>query len=131
MIGVDSNVLLRAVTNDDRNQSPIARRLIAGLNEAAPGYVNTVVLCEFAWTLDRHHGYARSAIAVAIERLMESRAFVVADRDAVSRALVRCIDDELDFPDALLCELNLGAGCRTTVTFDRKAARQTGFAPAN
>ena len=51
MIGLDTNVLLRAVTRDDPVHSPLARTLIGALDEARPGYINIVVLVEFSWSL--------------------------------------------------------------------------------
>ena len=130
MIGLDTNVLLRAATDDDPVQSPIAQRHLWTLTAEVPGHVNTVVLSEYAWTLDRRYDYARAQICASIRALLESKCYVVAERDVVSRALGRALEDGLDFPDALLCELNLAAGCTTTLTFDRTAARCAGFTPA-
>lgn len=127
MIGLDTNVLLRAVTQDDSIQTPLARALIGTLDETNPGYVNTVVLVEFSWSLRTRYTYEREAIAEAIEAMLESAAFVVSDRDAVNTALSRCRDDGLHFADALIGELNLIAGCPTTMTFDNPASKSTAF----
>jgi predicted nucleic-acid-binding protein len=127
MIGLDTNVLLRSVTRDDPVQSPIARRLIATLDEANPGYVNTVVLAEFVWNLRTRYRYARDQILTAIEALLQSAAFVIADRDGVNAAVSRSRDDGMEFADALIGELNRQAGCRTTVTFDRTASKGGAF----
>lgn len=127
MIGLDTNILLRATVRDDTAQTPIAERIIAGLTEAVPGHVNLVVLSEFAWSLERRYDYQLKEILAVIEQMLESKDFVVAERDVVSRALTRASDDALDFPDALIGELNAAAECTTTLTFDKKAARRTGF----
>lgn len=130
MIGLDTNVLLRAVTNDDPVFSPTARRILAGLTPAAPGVLNTVVLVEFAWTLRKAYRYSRDEVIARIERVLRSAAYVVTDRDAVNAALVRCEQENIEFPDALIGELNLAAGCRTTLTFDRALDRSRAFQPA-
>ncbi len=130
MIGLDTNILLRAAVRDDATQTPIAERIIAGLTEAIPGHVNLAVLSEFAWSLERRYDYERDEILAVIEQMLESKDFVVAQRDVVSRALTRASDEALDFPDALIGELNVEAGCTTTLTFDKKAARLAGFSPA-
>ena len=127
MIGLDTNVLLRAVTQDDPVQTPVARALIGGLDEASPGYVNVVVLVEFSWSLRTRYKYERVAIIEAIESLMQSAAFVVSDRDAVNAALTRSRDEGLHFADALIGELNHVAGCHTTMTFDKPASKRTAF----
>ena len=130
MIGLDTNILLRAVTKDDAIQSPVARRLLQKLTKQTPGYINIIVLSEFAWTLDRRYAYSRAQIGEAIESLLASTSYAFAERDAVNRALTRAEEQALDFPDSLLCELNIVAGCTTTMTFDKKAARHPGFSHA-
>ena len=116
MIGLDTNILVRASTNDDPVQSPRARAIIASLTPRRPAVLNSVVLAEFAWTLRTGYGYARLEIAAAIEQMMRSPCYVFPDRDAVSTALSRCHADNLDFADALIGALNAHAGCRSTLT---------------
>lgn len=130
MIGLDTNVLLRAVTNDDPVQSPIARRIVSALTEEQPGYVSIVVLSEFVWSLDRRYKCSRAEIGRVIEAMLVSTSFVVAERDSVSRALIRAEEHPLSFADALICDLALSAGCDTTLTFDRKAGASPGFTAA-
>jgi predicted nucleic-acid-binding protein len=121
MIGLDTNVLLRAVTLDDPEQSPKARRLISGLTSAQPGYINLVVLSEFVWSLTKRYRYSRDHVMAAIEGLLASPAFVVAERDAITATLIRMQQEPLDFVDALIGVLNRAAGADPTVTFDREA----------
>ena len=130
MIGLDTNLLLRAVTKDDAIQSPVARHLLQQLTKQTPGYINIIVLSEFAWTLDRRYAYSRAQIGEAIEALLASTSYAIAERDAVNRALTRAEEQALDFSDSLLCEQIIVAGCTTTMTFDKKAARQPGFSHA-
>ena len=127
MIGLDTNVLLRAATRDDPRQSPIARRVLRALTPVTPGYINMVVLAEFAWTLKRSYRYRRSDICSAVRKLMASSSIVMESRAAVNRAIARSDDDGLEFADALICELNLGAACTSTVTFDQRANHHNGF----
>lgn len=127
MIGLDTNVLLRAVANDDPVQSPRARALLSSLSKPAAAVVNVVTLVEFAWTLRSRYRYRRSEIDRIIELLLRSPVDLVLERDAVNEALVRCRDEGLDFADALVGELNLAAGCKTTWTFDHKASTSTAF----
>ncbi|MDP3256314.1 MAG: PIN domain-containing protein [Bosea sp. (in: a-proteobacteria)] len=130
MIGIDTNILLRAVTNDDPVQSPLARKLLLDFSHQRPGVLNVVTLVEFAWTLRSRYRYRRSEILEIIEQLLRSRAYLVVERSAISEALARSRDEGLDFADALLGELNLAAGCKTTMTFDLKASISTAFSPA-
>ncbi|MEJ1937357.1 type II toxin-antitoxin system VapC family toxin [Nostoc sp. NIES-2111] len=127
MIGLDTNVLLRAITGDDPVVTPLAEGVLSGLTDAKPGVVNGVVLAELAWPLRTRYGYARTEIAGIIERLTARSAIHVGDRDAVMAAITRSREEGLDFADALIGELNRSAGCSTTLTFDQKAARSTAF----
>jgi len=127
MIGLDTNVLVRAATDDDPKRSPRARSFLSRLSSARPGVVNSVVLAEFAWTLKSGYGYSRIEIADAIERMLRSPSYRVLDREAVSVALHICRDEGLDFADALLGEINRLSGCETTVTFDERASRGSAF----
>ena len=127
MIGLDTNILLRAALQDDPVHSPKARQLVASLDNENPGYVNIAVLAEFAWTLRTKAKYDRFQIIALVEALLESAAYTIADRDAVNAALTRSRDDNLDLGDALIGELNRIAGCRTTRTFDVDATKSNAF----
>ncbi len=127
MIGLDSNVLLRAIANDDAVQSPLARDFLSALSPANPAYINTVVLSEIAWTLRVRNKQTREEVLARFDALLRSDAYVIAERQAVNRALLRCETHKLEFPDALIGELNFAAGASTTFTFDEGAARTPAF----
>ena len=126
MIGLDSNVLLRAMLDDDVDHSPAAYAVLRSLSAANPGVINSVVLSEVAWSL-RMKGLKRGDVLDRLAAIIESDAYVVLDRDAVSRAVQRCRDHKLEFPDALIGELNLLAGASTTLSFDEEALRTPAF----
>lgn len=127
MIGLDTNILLRAVTQDDPHLAPVASRLLAELTPENPGYINIAVLAEFAWTLARRYKAGRDDVMVAIEALLESSAYMIADREAVVDTLEIMAAEPLDFADALIAALNRRAGCEVTWTFDRKTGRSPLF----
>ena len=56
MIGLDTNVIVRYLTQDDPVQAPIATKVINGLREDSPGYIPTVVWAETYWVLTRSYG---------------------------------------------------------------------------
>lgn len=127
MIGLDSNVILRAITGDDPVQSPVARRYLSTLSRDSPGVLNSVVLVEIAWTLRTTYKYRRHEVLDRIERLMSSDAYYVVDRDAVVRALDISFEHATEFADALISQINRTAGCETTMTFDQGAAQTPDF----
>ena len=127
MIGLDTNILVRAITRDDATLSPIAITLLSGLSATSPGMINAVVVAELAWTLRSGYGYERLEIVSLIERMLRSQAYVFSDRDALNIATSRCKDEPLHLADALLGEINRLAGCTTTMTFDSQAAKSNAF----
>jgi len=77
MIGIDTNVLVRYLAQDDPIQSPIATQLIDGLTRENPGYIAQIVLIETVWVLTRTYKMTRSAVADAVESLLCARELIV------------------------------------------------------
>jgi predicted nucleic-acid-binding protein len=123
MFGIDTNVLVRYVVQDDARQAAAANHFIeTTLSEDEPGWIASVVLCEFVWVLESAYGYARNPIVATLQRLFEVDRFRVESPSLAWRAL-----DEYrvggDFSDALVALANEHEGCGYTATFDRTAAR--------
>lgn len=130
MIGLDTNILLRAVLKDDSVQSPVARNFLARLSADDPGLINDVTLAEFVWTLGRTADYSRKEISSALRAMLSSPSYRFLDRIVVSKALTRFdAVKNIGFADALIGEVNRAAGCATTFTFDGGAAKTDLFSP--
>lgn len=129
MIGVDTNLLVRYLTQDDAQQSLTVNALFsktAAQNE--PLFIDDVVLCELVWVLRAAHGYDRSMIAAVIEKTLNTSAFAFASRDLIRQAVSDYRDGKGGFADYLIGHRNLDAGCRHTATFDRSLSGSTLFA---
>lgn len=128
MTGLDTNVVIRFLTQDDDTQSLIATRFISRLTKDRPGFISAVVLAEISWVLSRAYKAPRDDIARAIEGLLRSAELVVENAEAAYRALgVYMASPSADFADALIAETAALAGARETVTFDRNAAKEAGM----
>ena len=128
MIGLDTNILVRYLAQDDPVQSPKATELIEErLTEENPGFVSVVAMVETAWVLDRAYGLPNHEIAAAIERTLQADALVVENEQEVFAAMIALREGHGSFADALIGRLGCRAGCTRTLTFDRKAARLPGF----
>lgn len=124
MIGLDTNVLVRYLTQDEPAQSILATHFIERkLSEGDPGFVGLVVLVETTWVLQSLYGATRDEILETVGHLLASRSIVVENRDAVARALARCATNGCSFADALVAASAASAGCDHTVSFDRGAVR--------
>jgi predicted nucleic-acid-binding protein len=130
MIGFDTSVIVRYLTQDDPVQSPKATELIErGLTEEEPGFVSVVAMAETAWVLERVYGRTAEEIAAVIERMLEVEVLVVESEQEVFTAMIAVKEGRGAFADALIGALGARGGCSHTVTFDQKALRLTAFEP--
>ena len=128
MIGLDTNILVRYLAQDDPVQSPKATELIEErLTGENPGFVSVVAMVETAWVLDRAYGLANHEIAAAIERTLQADVLVVENEQEVFATMIALREGHGSFADALIGGLGGRAGCTRTLTFDRRAARLPGF----
>ena len=128
MIGLDTNVLVRYLTQDDPVQSRAATALIEHrLTEQNPGFISIVAMVEMAWVLERAYGVADADIATAIERILQAAELIVENEQQVFTAMIALKEGRGSFADALIGALGRRAGCEFTVTFDRGALRLPGF----
>ncbi len=128
MIGLDTNILIRYLTQDDPVQSPKATEIIERrLSPANAGFVSVVTMAEAVWVLDRAYGFTAREIAAVIERMLQVEVLVVENEQEVFAAKVALEQGHGAFADALIAELGTRAGCIHTLTFDKKALRLPGF----
>jgi predicted nucleic-acid-binding protein len=126
MIGLDTNILVRAFAADDQRQSASAARLLDS-SERGGLYVNAIVLVEFAWTMQRSYKWEADWVRSALRRIVDHPALVFRHRDCVLEAINNSNRAAGGFADRLIGALNREAGCETTFTFDKDAARDRDF----
>ncbi|MGH8296182.1 MAG: PIN domain-containing protein [Steroidobacteraceae bacterium] len=127
MIGLDTNVLVRYVMQDDPKQSEKASRLIESMTPETPGFVPFVALVELVWVLSSCYGLAREQVVQALDALLHAKEIVLEHAEQVSQAL-RVFDAGAgDFADCLIERTATAAGCEKTMTFDRGAAKGAGM----
>ncbi len=132
MIGVDTNVLVRYLTQDEPKQSAVATRFFeANLSDRTPGFVSLVVLIELYWVLERlYHAKPQEIVATVVDMLGMAH-FHFQEHEAVHAAL----DDwqhtanrgKVGLPDLLITKLALRSGCSQTVSFDKAAVTSAGM----
>jgi predicted nucleic-acid-binding protein len=128
MIGLDTNILIRYLTQDDPVQSPKAIDIIERkLTPANPGFVSIVTMAEVVWVLDRAYGLNATEIVTSIERMLQVDVLVIENEQEVFAAMIGLKQGLGTFADALISELGAKAGCVYTLTFDRKAPRLPAF----
>ncbi len=128
MIGIDTNVLVRYILDDDPVWSAPAQRFIDDdCTMDRPGHINLVVLVELVWVLKQTPGWGKDEICTVINGLLLADNLVVENSGLVSSALEAFRQGGADFPDFIIAGLNRAAGAATTVTIDKGAAKELGF----
>lgn len=126
MIGLDTNLVVRFLVQDDEAQAALATEVFTSLSSDRPGFIGSVVLAEISWVLARAYKAGRDEIADAIEGLLRSEEIIIENTEAGYRALAVYRDGSaVDFADALIAETARLAGARETLTFDRRAANES------
>jgi predicted nucleic-acid-binding protein len=130
MIGLDTNVLLRYLLQDDPAHSPQVNRIFEHqLSAANPGFVNLTTVLEIVWVMQGKMKKPSAEIAAHLKVILSREELVVQNELQVFEAVHALQKGIAEFEDALIGTLNLWAGCSATLTFDRKAARLPYFQP--
>ncbi len=128
MIGLDTNVLVRYLTQDDRAQ---AGRAEAAILKATAGggrcAISPVVLCELVWVLAGAYRTPKARVLAALDGILTTEAFEIIDRPVIEGAVERYRLGRADFSDFVIGLTGIAAGCTETVTFDRALRGVQGF----
>ncbi len=122
MRAVDTNVLIRLVTRDDKRQMLSAENFVE-----SGAWVSHLVLAEASWVLTSVYGRSPGEIAKAVEMLLNHQHLTVQDADVVAAAVKHFRKrPALGFSDCLVLEVARKAGHLPLGTFDRHLARLDG-----
>jgi predicted nucleic-acid-binding protein len=127
MIGLDTNVLVRYIMQDDAKQAAKATKLIEGLTAQSPGFIPLVAVVELVWVLSSSYDLDRDQVVQALDVILRSKQLVVDRAEDVLRAVRDFRSSSADFADCLIERTAMAAGCGTTMTFDVAAAKTAGM----
>lgn len=127
MTGLDTNVLLRFLLQDEPDQSAKAAELMGSFSQREPGFISNVTLAESVWILERTYRKPKLEISFLVRGLLEAEQLVVENHDVVAQALRKFDASHADFADCLIERLGNSAGCARTMTFDLKASKISGM----
>lgn len=127
MTGLDTNVLVRYIMQDDTRQAAKATRLIESLSSDEPGFISVVAIVELVWVLDSFYELNRAQIAQALDLILRSKQLIVDQAEQVARALRAYSVGKADFADCLIERVAAAAGCSRTMTFDVAASKSAGM----
>jgi predicted nucleic-acid-binding protein len=122
MRAVDTNVLVRLVTRDDRKQTAAAELFVS-----KGAWVSTLVLMEATWVLTAVYDLTHAEIATAIDMLLHHRDLTLQESDSVAAALEQYRNrPALGFSDCLILETARKASHLPLGTFDRNLSKLDG-----
>ena len=130
MIGLDTNVLVRYLAQDDKKQSASATRFIeTRLSERTPGFISLVVLVELCWVLQKLYGATTAEIVDTVADLLATPRFALQQREVVQDAVQHALaaGRNAGFQDTLIARIAFREGCSEVVSFDRAAIRAAGM----
>lgn len=117
-VTADTNILVRAITEDDQRQSKVAQAELAKADLVA---LALPALCELTWVLSRGYKIPSHEIADAIRRLLNG-ANVAVNRPAAEAGLA-ILETGGDFADGAIAYEGNWLGADTFVSFDKKAVK--------
>jgi predicted nucleic-acid-binding protein len=128
MIGLDTNILVHYLTQDDPIQSPKATEIIERrLTKENPGFISVVATVETVRVLGGVYGLTIEETAAAVERMLQIDVLVVENEQEVFAAMIALKSGQGSFADTVIAALGARAGCSRTLTFDQDALRLPGF----
>ena len=128
MIALDTNVLVRFLVRDDEKQ---ARAAYARFKKAEAArerlFIPVLVMLETIWVLESAYDKSRQEILDAFVDLKQMPIFRFEQEEAIQRLLDEGRKNGIDLADLLILLSAQEAGCERCLTFDKKAARHSGF----
>ena len=122
MLGLDTNVVVRYIMQDDPEQFAQAAAVIEGeLSDDNPGFITQIVLAETVWVLKTVYHIPKAGLISVIDGLLTTRQLRLEASELVVRALRAYRGGSGDFSDALIAAVCVANGCSETLSFDRKA----------
>ena len=116
MIGLDTNILVRYLTQDDESQFQKILRMFN--RKAALFFVCEVVLVETDWVLRRVYQWDGDEIADAFARLMTIHNLKF-ENETRLRASLKALREGADLADELIIRSCRDQGVKTFATFDK------------
>lgn len=124
MIGLDTNIILRALLDDDAKQSPVAQKKLEEVSLDNSGYVCISVMLETYWVLKTMYKLPKRLMIDTYFTMLKIKGITFENFEAIVRALGQYGEKNIDFSDALIAEINNDSGCSATYTFDKSAAQR-------
>jgi predicted nucleic-acid-binding protein len=102
MIGLDTNVLVRYIAQDDIKQSALATNLIHSLTKESPGFITLVSVVELVWVMQSCYQSTKQEVVKILETLTATRELMIENSETVIKAIRVFSNSNADFSDCLI-----------------------------
>ena len=123
MIGLDTNVVVRYIAQDDIAQSAKATKLIESLSAEAPGFITLVSIVELVWVMQGCYKATKEECIAILQTLLRTREILIENAEVILMSLNQYSTSNADFADCLIERSAYYAKCTCTMTFDSNAAK--------
>lgn len=128
MKGLDTNILVRYLVQDDRKQAERASAYIRKVTAGGEScFINLVVLCELVWVLESAYAHNKNEIADVLEKILITKQFEIEAKDLVRQAVHDYRRGRGELADYLIGQINQAQGCDVTASFDRALKNASSF----
>lgn len=119
MIGIDTNILVRAFMEDDLDQAQKAQKLMGCTAQESRLFISSYALLDFVWELRKTKKFSRLEIYEAIITLTDSPGITIGQREVVLSACEKYLKGKADFADYMILSEGEQHGAKELKTFDR------------
>lgn len=127
MIGLDTNIVVRYIAQDDAAQSPKTTKLFESLSNENPGFITLVSIVELVWVMQGCYKATKEESVAILQTLLHTREILIENAEVVIKALHAYSASSADFADCLIERSANNAKCTRTMTFDSNAAKTAGM----
>ncbi len=127
MIGLDTNVVVRYIAQDDAVQSAKATQLIESLSAENPGFITLVSIVELVWVMQGCYKATKTECMTILQTLLHTRELILENAEIVAMATQKYAASNADFADCLIERSASYAKCTCTMTFDINAVKSVGM----
>lgn len=128
MTALDTNVLVRFLVRDDERQAAVVYRYLKRAEKSGEVlYISLLVVLEIVWVLESAYRKSRQEILTALESLLHSQLFRFDRGDVVAQVISDARRGNTDIADLMVACAAKNAGCKSGITFDKKASKHSFF----
>jgi len=127
MVALDTNVLVRYIVQDNKEQAQKAACVIERLTSEDRAFISCIVLCEINWVLRTTYKISKEECLKTLKKIISVASFDIERIECCTRALKRYENGQADFSDYLIQEIARHEGYEVVLTFDARAQKDSGF----